>query len=256
MLEAESLAKWYGGIRAVSDVSFVLNAGEVLGYLGPNGSGKSTTAGLLTGLIEPTSGRVLFRGAPIAADPVEYRRHVGYVPEEPRLYPFLSGREHLELVADLREMDPRASGARISALLELFGLEQQADAPLSSYSKGMRQKVLIAAGLVHDPAILIFDEPASGLDLTSALVFRQLLRELARDGKAVLYSSHELDAVEKTCSRVLVLDRGRVVADDTIGDLRRSLAEESLEGVFRQLVSEIDPTRTARDLVAAMHLRG
>ncbi len=254
MLDARSLSRWYGAIRAVSDVSFHLAAGEVLGYLGPNGSGKTTTVGMLTGLVEPTAGTVLFRGADIADDPIEYRRHVGYVPEEPHLYPYLSGIEYLQLVADLRDMDARVSRTRIAALLELFGLETQAQAALSSYSKGMRQKVLISAALVHNPSLLIFDEPVSGLDATSALVFRHLLEALAEAGKGVLYCSHELDAVEKTCSRVLVLHHGRVVAHDTVERLRDALSEGSLEAVFQQLVCEIDPARTARDLVQSMSL--
>jgi ABC-2 type transport system ATP-binding protein len=254
MLDARSLSKWYGAIRAVSEVSFTLAAGEVLGYLGPNGSGKTTTVGMLTGLVEPSGGAVLFQGADIADDPIEYRRHVGYVPEEPHLYSYLSGIEYLQLVADLRDMDARTSRKRIAALLELFGLETQAQAVLSSYSKGMRQKVLISAALLHNPSLLIFDEPVSGLDATSALVFRHLLEELARAGKGVLYCSHELDAVEKTCSRVLVLHHGRVVAHDTVERLRDTLSKGSLEAVFQQLVCEIDPARTARDLVNSMSL--
>lgn len=254
MLEAQSLTKWYGAIRAVSDVSFTLSAGEVLGYLGPNGSGKTTTVGMLTGMVDPSGGAVLFRGANIAADPIEYRRHIGFVPEEPHLYSYLAGREYLELVADLHDLDIRASRRRIAALLELFGLETHALAALSSYSKGMRQKVLISAALVHNPSLLIFDEPVSGLDATSALVFRHLLEELARAGKAVMYCSHELDAVEKSCSRVLVLNHGRVVAHDTVERLRGALSQGSLEAVFQQLVCEIDPARTARDLVHSMSL--
>jgi len=197
---------------------------------------------------------VLFRGADIAADPIEYRRFVGFVPEEPHLYPYLAGREYLELVADLHDLDRRVSGPRITALLELFGLETHAHAALGSYSKGMRQKVLISAALLHNPPLLIFDEPVSGLDATSALVFRHLLEELARSGKAVMYCSHELDAVERSCSRVLVLNHGCVVAHDTVEHLRDALSQGSLEAVFQQLVCEIDPARTARDLVAAMSL--
>jgi ABC-2 type transport system ATP-binding protein len=254
MLDAKCLTKWFGAIRAVSDVTFTVAAGEVLGYLGPNGSGKTTTVGMLTGLVEPSGGAVFFRGVDIAADPVDYRRHIGYVPEEPHLYPYLSGMEYLELVADLHDLEARVSRKRIGALLELFGLETQARAALSSYSKGMRQKVLISAALLHDPSLLIFDEPVSGLDATSALVFRHLLEALAASGKAVMYCSHELDAVEKSCSRVLVLHHGHVVAHDTVEQLRAALAQGSLEAVFQQLVCDIDPAGVARDLVSAMRL--
>jgi ABC-2 type transport system ATP-binding protein len=254
MLQAESLTKWYGAIRAVSNVSFTVAPGEVLGYLGPNGSGKTTTVTMVLGLTEPSTGRVTFQGSDIADDPVDFRRNVGYVPEQPHLYPYLSGHEYLELVADLRDMDVRASRRRITALIEVFGLETAAHAALSSYSKGMRQKILISAALLHNPPLLIFDEPVSGLDATSALVFRHLLEALAADGKAVMYCSHELDAVEKACSRVLVLHQGTVVAHDRVDRLRERLAQESLEGVFRQLVCETDPAGTARHLIDAMRL--
>ena len=254
MLDARALTKWYGGLLAVSDVSFTLTPGEILGYLGPNGSGKTTSVAMLTGLVEPSSGEVLFEGIPIHRDVVEFKRRVGYMPEEPHLYPYLSGREHLELVSDLRDMDHTVARRRIDSLLDLFDLQSSANSAMSSYSKGMRQKILISAALLHDPSLLIFDEPVSGLDAPSSLVFGHLLNELARAGKAVLYSSHELHAVEKTCSRVLVLHHGRVVAHDTVDRLRLALAQESLEAVFSQLVCEIDPAQTARDLVSSMRL--
>jgi ABC-2 type transport system ATP-binding protein len=254
VLEAVRLTKWFGGLMAVADVTFTLREGEVLGYVGPNGSGKSTTVGMLTGMVTPTGGEVRLWGHRVDADLVAYRRHLGCVPEEPHLYPYLTGREHLELVARLRRMDERLAARRIDALLDLLGLGVYRDAPMTAYSKGMRQKVLIAAALLHDPPVLIFDEPLSGLDATSALVFRHLLTELAAHGKAVLYSSHALDTVEKTCSRVLVLHQGRVVAHDEVGRLREALSRESLEAVFTELVCGADPAQTARDLAVAMHL--
>ena len=256
MLDVRSLTKWYGGLMAVTDVSFTLGAGEVLGYVGPNGSGKTSTVNMVTGLVTPTRGEVRFGGQPIERDLVGYRRHVGCVPEEPHLYTYLSGREHLELVAGLRDMDHRLAARRIDALLDLFGLAVHRDTSMSSYSKGMRQKVLIAAALLPDPSLLIFDEPLSGLDATAALVFRHLVTELASRGKAVLYSSHALDTVEKICSRVLVLHQGRVVAHDEVGNLRTLLQQPSFEAVFRQLVCDVDPADTARDLAAAMTLGG
>jgi ABC-2 type transport system ATP-binding protein len=254
MLDARGLTKWYGGLLAVADVSFTVDAGEVLGYVGPNGSGKTTTVNMVTGLIPPTSGEVRFRGCRIDVDPVGYRRHVGYVPEEPHLYPYLTGREHLELVANLRRLDHEIAARRIEALLDLLGLDAFRDTTMSLYSKGMRQKVLIAAALIHDPVLLIFDEPLSGLDASSALVVRHLITELAGRGKAIMYSSHELGTVERISARVLVLQQGRVVADDAPGRLRERLRQESLEAVFTELVCEVDPAEAARDLVEAMRL--
>jgi ABC-2 type transport system ATP-binding protein len=248
MLEARRLTKLYSGIPVVKDVSFSVKPGEILGYLGPNGSGKTTTVSMVVGLLDPTGGQVLFEGRDVQDDLVGFRRRVGYVPEEPHLYPFLSGREYLQLVGRLREIAAPTLERRIEGLLHFFGLGRDADQSIGSYSKGMRQKVLISAALIHDPDLLIFDEPLSGLDVTAALVFRHLVRTLADRGKTILYSSHVLEVVEKLCSRVIVLHRGRVVADDSVEHLRELMARDSLEEVFAQLVVREDPERVARDI--------
>jgi len=248
MLEARHLVKRFSGVTAVGDVSFVLRPGEIVGYLGPNGSGKSTTAKLLTGLLTPTSGQVLFGDRDIQGDLVGFRRRLGYVPEEPLLYPFLSGREFLQLVGRLRELPETVLVRKIDAMLELFGLGAAADQSISAYSKGMKQKVLITAALLHDPDVLILDEPDSGLDVTMTVVLRHLVQTLARRGKAVMYSSHVLDLVERLCSRIIVLNRGRVVPDDTVDGLRHLKASGSLEEVFGQLVLRQDPERLASDI--------
>jgi ABC-2 type transport system ATP-binding protein len=248
MLEARRLVKRFHGHAVVNNVSFTVHPGEVVGYLGPNGSGKTTTTRMLTGLLEPTSGEILFDGRDTRLAPIEFRKRLGYVPEEPYLYPFLSGREYLELVGRLREMPPSPMDRKIGALLELFGLSDAAEQGIASYSKGMKQKVLVIAALLHDPDLLIFDEPDSGLDVTAALVLRHLIANLAARGKAVLYTSHILDVVEKLCTRVIVLHEGRVVADDSVTQLRTLLASSSLEQVFAHLVLRQDPERTAKDI--------
>src|SRR5437763_2196396 len=248
MLEARHLVKRFFGTPVVSDVSFEVRAGEVVGYLGPNGSGKSTTAKMLTGLLETSAGAVLLDGQDIAHDPVAFRRRLGYVPEEPNLYSFQSAIEYLELVGRLREMPPPLLTRKIGALLELFGLSEAANQDIRSYSKGMKQKVMIIAALLHDPDVLVLDEPDSGLDVTATLVLRQLLIALARRGKAVVYSSHILELVEKVCDRVVVIHRGKVVADDTVEALQRLMSRGSLEEVFSQLVLRTDPEQTAADI--------
>ena len=249
MLEVQGLTKYYRGVPAVKDVDFRIQPGEVLGYLGPNGAGKSTTVAILTGLLKPSSGVVRYNGGDVSDDLVSYRRDIGYVPEEPHLYPFLSGIEYLELVGQLRQL-PVDRVRRISrGLLELLGLGDARDQSIGAYSKGMRQKILIAAALLHNPDVLIFDEPLSGLDVTAALVFRRIVAELGKAGKIILYSSHVLEVVEKICSRVVVLYRGRVVANDRVDRLRDLMALDSLERVFTELVIREDPDRTARDVV-------
>ncbi len=248
VLEARHLVKRFHGITAVADASFELHAGEVVGYLGPNGSGKSTTARMLTGLLEASSGSVYFSGSNISDDPITFRRRLGYVPEEPHLYTFQSAAEYLELVGRLRELPTAVYRKKAMALLELFGLSHAADQELGTFSKGMRQRVMIVAALLHDPDVLILDEPDSGLDVTATLVLRHLLGALARRGKAVLYSSHVLELVEKACERVVVIHRGRIVADDTVDALRVLMRSSSLEEVFAQLAIQMDPARTAADI--------
>ncbi len=252
MLEVVKLTRTYHQRAVVDQVSFTIHPGEVLGYLGPNGSGKSTTVKMLTGMLEPTSGKALYRGKNIREDPLTYRRVLGYVPEEPHVYPYLTGREYLQLAGRLRDLPEEHLNEKIDALLNLFSMFDHRYSPISSYSKGMRQKILITAALLHNPEVLVFDEPLSGLDVTSALVFRNLVRSLSREGKAILYSSHVLEVVEKVCTRVIILRKGQVVAHDSIEHLRALLASPSLEDVFSQLVVQEDTEKLAEEMIAVM----
>ncbi len=227
-------------------------AGEVLGLLGPNGSGKSTIVNMLTGLIEPTEGEILFDGRDVRRDPLSFRSILGYVPEIPYLYPYLSGREYLQLVGRLRLMPEDVIGRKADRLMELLGMRADRHSPISAYSKGMRQKVLIAAALLHNPRVLVFDEPLSGLDVTSALVFRNLVKELANEGKVIVYSSHVLEAVEKICSKVLILQRGKIVANDSVENLRNLMKAPSLEDIFSQLVLQEDTQQVAASIVSVV----
>ena len=252
MLEARALTKYYNHIPAVRDVSFAIRPGEILGYLGPNGAGKSTTVKMLTGIIEPSEGQIFYNGCSVYDDFSEFQRRIGYVPEEPHLYPHLSGREYLRLVGRLRGICRSVLEPKIDQFLKLFSLFTDGHAPLSSYSKGMRQKILLSAALLHNPDILILDEPFSGLDVTSAMVVRSLLRALGKEGKMIFYSSHVLEVVEKVCSTVLILRKGQVVAYDSIHNLRELMNQPSLEGVFAQLAEVEDGELVARRIVEAM----
>jgi len=247
-LRTQQLTKHFSNIAVVKDVNFVIQPGEIVGYLGPNGSGKTTTAKMLAGLLVPSSGRVEYDGRDIHIDPIAYRHELGYIQEEAFLYPFLSGREYLELIGRLREIPQSLLTLKIERFLDLFGILPAADQTIASYSKGMRQKVLITAALLHDPDVILFDEPESGLDVTTTLVLRHLVRALASRGKAVLYSSHILEVVERVCTRVIVLHEGSVVADDSVDRLQTLMARTSLEGVFSKLVMRIDPELVAKDL--------
>src|SRR6516164_3507540 len=249
MLELRHVTKRFSGIPAVEDVSFCARVGEVTGYLGPNGSGKSTTLKMITALIEPSDGEILWRGEPIERDIVAHKQRFGYVPEEPHLYPHLTGLEYLVMVGQLRGLPAKPTAGRIDGLLRLFSLHSDRHLPLSSYSKGMRQKVLLSAALLHNPDLILLDEPFSGLDIGSALVMRSLIQELATRGKVVLFSSHELEIVEKVCSHVVILHRARVVADDSIERLRTLMALPTLEDIFAQLAVEQDTAAISHQIV-------
>lgn len=248
MLEVSGLTKTYGGVLAVKDVSFTARAGQVIGFLGPNGSGKTTSIRVLTGLLRATRGRVCWNGIDIQQQLLHYQARLGYVPEEPHLYQYLTAPEYLELVGGLRDIPRETVVRRIDRYLELFHLDTDRYAPLSSFSKGMRQKVLISAALLHDPDVVVLDEPCSGLDVASTLVLRTLVRSLAERGKVIVYSSHVLDMVEKVCSDVLILHEGRLVAHDSVDRLRELQHAASLEQVFKKLAVEENVEATGRAL--------
>jgi ABC-2 type transport system ATP-binding protein len=253
MLKLRNVSKHFSGIAAVDDVSFCARPGEVTGYLGPNGSGKTTTMKMITGLIEMTFGQILFEGTPIQDDLIAYKRRMGYVPEEPYLYTHLSGAEYLTMVSQLRNLPPRESSERIDGLLRLLSLYDDRHASISGYSKGMRQKVLIAAALLHSPQLILLDEPFSGLDVGSALVLRRLIQELAARGKVVIFCSHELDTVERVSTRVVILHHGKLVADDSIEHLRSLMELPTLEAIFSQLAVEQDTDSIARQIADLIH---
>ncbi|MGD0212331.1 MAG: ABC transporter ATP-binding protein [Terriglobales bacterium] len=252
MLEAVGLTKRYSAIPAVQDVSFQIRRGQILGYLGPNGSGKSTTVKMLTGLLEPTAGQILFDGVRIYSGNPFFARNLGYVPEEPHIYSHLTGAEYLRLVGRLHSIPRHTLERKIDAFIDLFSLRDARYELLRNYSKGMRQKILLSAALLHNPEVLILDEPFSGLDVGAALVLRNLLKALAREGKIILYSSHVLEVVEKVCSEVVILYKGKVVAYDTVERLRELQASTSLESVFAQLAVPEDTSAIAERIVAVM----
>jgi ABC-2 type transport system ATP-binding protein len=254
MLEVQSLYRSFRGIPAVQDVSFKMSAGEIVGFLGPNGAGKSTTVKIITGLLRPNDGRVLFEGQDIRKDMVAFRSILGYVPEEAHLYSYLSGLEYLQLVGRLRGLSEALIEAKATNLLRLLHLASWQYSPISSYSKGMRQRVLIAAALLHDPKLLIFDEPLSGLDVVSARLFKDLLELLAAQGKAILYISHVLEVVEQLCHRVIVIANGKVLADAPPFDLTTLMRLPNLESVFAQLVQQQDTRTVAQEIVEVMQI--
>jgi ABC-2 type transport system ATP-binding protein len=252
VLQAIGLTKNYASIPAVQNVTFELQAGQILGCLGPNGSGKSTTVKMITGLLEPSRGQIRFRGEDIHNDLVGYRKRLGYVPEEPNLYPYLSGREYLEMVGILRGIPQPRLGKKIDDLLMLLSLHSSRHSAMASYSKGMRQRVLLIAALLDDPELLVLDEPLSGLDVSSALVLKNVIRALGQQGKAVFYCSHVLEVVERVCSHLLILRRGEVIASGPAEEIQRRIGRASLEQTFHDLVEDVDPDKVTREIIEVM----
>lgn len=245
MIRADRLTKLYGEKTALSDVSFEIPAGQICGYLGPNGAGKSTTIRMLTGTLTPTSGRVFVAGMDVALQPLEVKRRIGYVPETGTIYQTLSVEEYFALIGALHHIEPVEIDGRGRQMLELFGINDVRHQRINTLSKGTRQKVVIIAALLHEPEILLFDEPLSGLDANAARVIRDLLRGYADRGRTVLYCSHVLDVVERLCDRVLILHKGQIVADGSPHDLMAQRQRQSLEHVFRELTSNPDETALA-----------
>ncbi len=252
MLELRGVSKKFSAFTVVKDVSFTVRPGEVLGYLGPNGAGKTTTIKMLAGLLEPSKGEILFEGERIRHDLCAYKRRLGYVPEQSEIYPHLSAFDYLRMVGRLRGMAEASLAGRVMAFLRIFDLEQDMHGPIAAFSKGMRQKILLSAALLHDPDILLLDEPLSGLDVTTGLVVRDLIRRLAAENKIIIYSSHVLEVTEKICTKVIILYKGGIVANDSVENLRQLMHLPSLSEIFNELVLREDPDAVAARLVEAM----
>lgn len=247
MFEARGLTRWYGGKRALSDVSFAVRPGEIVGYLGPNGSGKSTTVNMVVGLLEPTAGSLWLDGQPLSDDAERYKALVGYVPEEPHLYTHLTATEYLRLVGQLRGIPSTLLEHRIERLLRLLQLFESRYSVMAAYSKGMRQRVSLAAALIHDPRLLVLDEPFSGLDVNAGLLLRALMAVLAAEQRMILFSTHRFDMAARLCSRVLMLSAGRIVHEATIADLP-SPASDALEEIFVRVTEQSDYRPVAREI--------
>jgi ABC-2 type transport system ATP-binding protein len=245
VFEVEGLVKRFAGVHVLHGVSFAVRPGEILGYLGPNGSGKSTTIKIIAGLLDPTLGSIRLNGNAAGDDPVAFRRQLGYVPEEPHLYTHMTAPEYLRLIARLRAIPETRLHRDIDGLLTLLDLDTARGAMMSAFSKGMRQRVLLAAALLHDPALLVLDEPFTGLDVNASLLLVALLRALATRGRMILLSSHRMDVVESLCGRVVILHKGRVVADGTPRELERLRQSRSLDEVFALVTEQEDYTSRA-----------
>ncbi len=252
MIRTERLSTSYGTKVAVDQLDLQVEPGEILGFLGPNGAGKSTTVKVLTGLIRPDYGRASICGFDVVTQPIEVKKRLGYVPETPALYDSLTADEYLEFVSCLHHLDPKTAATRRGELLELFGLSANAHQRLTEFSKGMRQKVVIAAGLIHRPDALILDEPLDGLDANAAMVVKELLKKLAAQGKTIMFSSHILEVVERMCTRIVIINNGRFVTSGTSAEIVAREQASTLEDAFSKLTGVRDVGQVTTDFLASL----
>jgi ABC-2 type transport system ATP-binding protein len=252
MIEVRGLGRWFGTLHAVNSLSFDVAAGEILGFLGPNGAGKSTTVKMLTGMLQPSEGSASIAGFDVASQPLDVKRRIGYVPESGAVYDNLTAAEYLELVACLHHLDPARTRVRAEELLQLFGLLEEQHRRIAEYSKGMRQKVLLAAALLHNPDVLFLDEPLTGLDANAALIVKELLRSLAAQGKTIFFCSHILEVVERICSRIIIIDKGLTIIEGSAAAICARTGTTTLEQAFSQLTGIRDVASVTRDFLAAL----
>jgi ABC-2 type transport system ATP-binding protein len=248
----DGLTKYYASKQALQSLSLRVEPGEILGFLGPNGAGKSTTVKILTGMILPSGGSASVAGFDVVAQPLEVKKRIGYIPETAALYDGLTAAEYLELVACLHHLDPKTAASRREELLSLFGLAGSQHDRLSEFSKGMRQKVVIAAGLLHRPEVLFLDEPLDGLDANAAAVVKELLKKLASQGRTILFCSHILEVVERICTRIVIINAGRQVVSGTAEEIRAQTGTATLEEAFSRLTGVRDVGETASELLSAL----
>jgi ABC-2 type transport system ATP-binding protein len=254
IISLQSVHKSYGTKQVLNGINLTIQAGQVIGYIGPNGAGKSTTVKILCGLIDDYEGTVEVAGINLRDDLLAVKRKIGYVPELAELYDVLTPREFLTLMSELYELPEATAQERILKMLQALGLETQIDQRMDTFSKGMKQKVLIISGILHNPDIIILDEPLSGLDANSVLIIKDLISKLASEGKTIFYCSHMMDVVEKVSDLIVLIHQGTVIAQGTIQELQaQSGNNSSLEKIFAQLTSNDTMGHAASDLIQAIH---
>lgn len=251
IITIRNLSKNYGEKTVLNNINLDIYPGQVIGYIGPNGAGKSTTVKVLTGIIQDYTGDVMVAGKNLRDSLMEVKGMIGYVPELAELYDLLTPREYLTFTGTLYHMQPQLIEERLTRILDSFGLKENIDQRMDSFSKGMRQKVLLASGLLHNPSIVILDEPLSGLDANAVILIKELLLRLKQEGKTIFYCSHMMDVVEKVSDSIVLIDKGTIVANGTIDELRKG-SSESLEQIFSKLTSTDNFMERADSLASAI----
>ncbi|MGN6353206.1 MAG: ABC transporter ATP-binding protein [Parafilimonas sp.] len=251
VISIKNLRKSYGSRQVLKGINLDVYAGQVLGYIGPNGAGKSTTVKILCGLLDDYEGAVQVKGLDLKNDALAVKAMIGYVPELAELYDVLTPMEFLKLMGSLYNLNETVCINRIERMMTAFGLQQQLNQRMDTFSKGMKQKVLIASGLLHNPDIIILDEPLSGLDANSVIIIKDLISKLAKEGKTIFYCSHMMDIVEKVSDRIILINDGVIVADGSFEQLKQQEGNNSLEQIFAQLTGNTSGVQVAEDLLRA-----
>jgi len=252
ILSIKDLKKRFGSKEVLKGVQLDVYKGQIIGYIGPNGAGKSTTVKIILGLEEEYSGQVTLFGEDISASSVEYKKRIGYVPEMADLYDNLTAEEYLTFMGELYGMEHETAKKKAEKLIGLYGLSEVYESRIASYSKGMKQKILIISSLLHNPDVLFLDEPINGLDANSVMIFKELLAQLAAQGKTIFYSSHIMDVVEKISNRIVLLHNGQILADGSFEELKNQNMEGSLEEIFNQLTGFNEHKETAAEIVSVV----
>lgn len=254
IIKIRSLSKKYGEKQVLNDIDLDIYPGQIIGYIGPNGAGKSTTVKVLTGIIQDYSGEVTVWGKSLKDNLMEIKKSIGYIPELAELYDLLTPREYLMFIGKLYHIEDHVINERAERMLNEFGLLPNIDQRMDSFSKGMRQKILLTSGLLHNPSIVILDEPLSGLDANAVILVKELLQVLKQEGKTIFYCSHMMDVVEKVSDRIVLIDKGRIVANATIDELRAG-SSSSLEQIFARLTDAGNATGKAGSFASAINDR-
>lgn len=249
VISVRNLSKAFGSQTVLDQISFQIEPGEVIGYIGPNGAGKSTTIKILTGIIPDFEGAVEVLGLDVRNQAMDVKRRVGYIPENAALYDTLTPIEYLHFVGQLYKMNHSQVTAKTEALLGVFELADHAGERMSTFSKGMRQKVLLVAGLIHNPSVIFLDEPLTGLDANAVILVKEILVQLKRSGKTIFYSSHIMDVVEKISDRIMIINRGELIANGTFAELNTRARSGSLEQLFTELTGNNQHESTAGEVI-------
>lgn len=252
IIDIDNLKKQYSGRYVLKGINLSFEKGTIVGYIGPNGAGKSTTIKILTGIISDFMGDVSIMGMDIRRDTIAIKEKIGYIPENAVLYDVLTPNEYLNFVGSLYNINNSSIRKRTAELLHLFDLDTKADTRMNNFSKGMKQKVLLISGLMHNPEIIFFDEPLSGLDANTVILVKEILSQLKSAGKTIFYSSHIMDVVEKICDRIVIISNGEIIADGTFESLKNTSHQGSLENIFTSLTGDEKHVTTASAFVEAM----